>query len=284
MIKIAERSLELYYFLFERLYGVVYCSINVHSLIHYVFYVRRFGPLWTASCFPFEHIIGVLVKTLSGTNNVVDHMVYSFTMIRNLEAALMQLPPSYLSRSTRSFLVSCGVDFGKEENSLAMITKSKVTRFGSSYAIGDFNPLFDPEVFDLFETAPSDCQGYDRIFHCGQVVHSRKYARGGGNSYTASFTDQTQQLRFASIDLFVCASFPHRQPIFAAIARPLFDLGTNLFDDPYQVLQYTNASFREVAYDHLAPRTAIPVSSIGQLVMLLQVGVRQVVTEFVNKY
>lgn len=56
----AEICLDKFVKDFEYLYGLENMTINVHMLLHLCRNVRLFGPLWTTSCSPFEHLNGVL--------------------------------------------------------------------------------------------------------------------------------------------------------------------------------------------------------------------------------
>lgn len=47
---------------FDVLYGVELMSCNLHQLLHISDTVRDFGPLWTASCFPYEDLNGKLKR------------------------------------------------------------------------------------------------------------------------------------------------------------------------------------------------------------------------------
>ena len=45
-------------------------TANVHGLLHLSDTVRRLGPLWAHSCFPFEAANGLILKLFHGTQNV----------------------------------------------------------------------------------------------------------------------------------------------------------------------------------------------------------------------
>ena len=45
-------------------------TYNVHQLLHLYTYVKRWGPLWANSAFPFESHNGFLTKTSHGTKNL----------------------------------------------------------------------------------------------------------------------------------------------------------------------------------------------------------------------
>ena len=56
---------------FEKLYGMKNCGLNIHNIgAHLVDYVEMHGPLWAWSCFPFEYMNGLLVKSAQGTEDV----------------------------------------------------------------------------------------------------------------------------------------------------------------------------------------------------------------------
>ena len=44
---------------------------TTHTLVHLGHHVRTFGPLWTASCFPFESFYHYTVKLVHGTRYVL---------------------------------------------------------------------------------------------------------------------------------------------------------------------------------------------------------------------
>ena len=63
----AKTNLELFVKDFERLYGVVHMSFNVHQLLHACDSVRNWGPLWVTSAYGFENTNGVLIDMFNGT-------------------------------------------------------------------------------------------------------------------------------------------------------------------------------------------------------------------------
>lgn len=52
------------------LYGDRQFTYNVHQLLHLVLCVKRWGPLWATSAFPFENFNGILAKMIHGTKNI----------------------------------------------------------------------------------------------------------------------------------------------------------------------------------------------------------------------
>lgn len=52
------------------LYGLDYCSFNIHILSHAAECVRNWGPLWALSMCQFEHFNGVIGASFNGTQKV----------------------------------------------------------------------------------------------------------------------------------------------------------------------------------------------------------------------
>ena len=66
-INVASDVLKEYCGLFEDLYGIENMTCNLHQLLHLPDIVRKFGPLWVTSCFPYEDMNGKLKKLVKGT-------------------------------------------------------------------------------------------------------------------------------------------------------------------------------------------------------------------------
>ena len=52
-------------------------TMNAHQLRHYVYFVRRFGPLWVYSCFGFETMNGCLTNMIHGTRHIAEQVYYN---------------------------------------------------------------------------------------------------------------------------------------------------------------------------------------------------------------
>jgi len=85
-IDLKQADLELKYFLdiFQKIYGLRFVTLIFHLLRHLAKCVRKYGPLWTVSCFPFENANGWLVRCITGTHNVVINMVNSALALKNI--------------------------------------------------------------------------------------------------------------------------------------------------------------------------------------------------------
>lgn len=69
-VDLAESSLKKFVQQMEVLYGLSYCTFNVHQMTHFANGVRNCGPLWATSSFIFEANNHVLLKMFYGTQHV----------------------------------------------------------------------------------------------------------------------------------------------------------------------------------------------------------------------
>lgn len=85
-VDLDKADVELKFFLeiFQKIYGLRFVTLNFHLLRHLAKCVRKYGPLWTVSCFPFENANGWLVRCITGTHNVFINMVNSALALSNI--------------------------------------------------------------------------------------------------------------------------------------------------------------------------------------------------------
>ena len=70
---------------FEKLYGMKNCGLNIHNIgAHLVDYVEMHGPLWAWSCFPFEDMNQLLVKSAHGTEDVCRQLLCLMKSNKNM--------------------------------------------------------------------------------------------------------------------------------------------------------------------------------------------------------
>ena len=90
------------------LYGIKSSSSDIHSLRHLPDAVKKFSPLWTTSCAPFENLNGIFKKFVHGSKHAhlqVHAALNNYMCLTNLmEKYLDPLSPVYtfcknLSRS-----------------------------------------------------------------------------------------------------------------------------------------------------------------------------------------
>eukprot|EP00734_Pompholyxophrys_sp_LG126_P000110 Pompholyxophrys_sp_v1_NODE_9_length_5690_cov_16.428039.p1 type:complete len:824 gc:universal NODE_9_length_5690_cov_16.428039:2580-109(-) len=87
-LDIAERQLAEFVDKFDKLYTPENCAPNVHYLLHYASSVRRHGPLWTCSMFPYENGNRSLKSLVHGQNETGKAMMNSVSLMIALHQRL----------------------------------------------------------------------------------------------------------------------------------------------------------------------------------------------------
>ena len=91
-IFIAEDLLHKYVRQFEKLYGLQFCSINVHQFLHFPDCVRRLGPLWSFSCFEYESLNGQFLQLVHGTWHIDTQIAKSHFQFVKMVRHIQNLP------------------------------------------------------------------------------------------------------------------------------------------------------------------------------------------------
>lgn len=81
----ADLLLQLFVAQFKTLYGERSQTHNVHQLIHLVLCVRRFGPLFCFSAFPYEDLNGMIAKATHGTNYVDIEIINNIRICQGIQ-------------------------------------------------------------------------------------------------------------------------------------------------------------------------------------------------------
>ncbi|CAD6230410.1 GSCOCG00012179001-RA-CDS [Cotesia congregata] len=68
----------------QLIYGVNSMTFNLHSLLHVVESVRQSGPLWSSSAFPFESMIFLIKRYITGVSGVSNQIVNSILKEKNI--------------------------------------------------------------------------------------------------------------------------------------------------------------------------------------------------------
>lgn len=72
----AEEILTEFYKLFPQLYNKGSCGLNMHNIdSHLAYFVRKWGPLWAWSCFPFEDANAAILSSVHGTGDVTQQCI-----------------------------------------------------------------------------------------------------------------------------------------------------------------------------------------------------------------
>ena len=70
----ADNMLQDFVLLMGILYGPTKCTMNVHLLRHFAYYVLHRGPLWAYSCFAFEGMNAFIKPLMHGTHHAIEQI------------------------------------------------------------------------------------------------------------------------------------------------------------------------------------------------------------------
>lgn len=82
----AETQLSKFASKFEDLYGKSNVTMNLHLLNHLVMNVKNLGPLWAQSMFAFEANNGVIVKSNTCNDNILNQLAWKYSMRKTIPA------------------------------------------------------------------------------------------------------------------------------------------------------------------------------------------------------
>ena len=92
MIRISKDLLYTFVQRFEILYGLRFCTINIHQLLHLPDRVETLGPLWSFSCFEFENLNRSFLKLVHGTWHIDTQIIKSHIQFIKMSKLIERLP------------------------------------------------------------------------------------------------------------------------------------------------------------------------------------------------
>lgn len=85
-IQQADQLLKKFVESIKELYGEHELTYNIHQLLHLVFSVQRWGPLWATSAFMFESQNGFLANNVHGKNKMGQELLNNLQIIEAVDA------------------------------------------------------------------------------------------------------------------------------------------------------------------------------------------------------
>lgn len=194
MINIAEDFLKKFVRDFEILYGLRFCSINIHQLLHLPDCVKRLGPLWAFSCFEYENINGQLLKLIHGTGHIDTQITKSHDRYIKMVRLIDEVPEGPI----RDFCVH-------RKKQVKIIEKVSE----SSFSVGTYQhmPLIPNDLINVLRNIqiPENViiHKYFRLLQNGKLYISQSYQRNlETQSYIIQYIDN-DQFQLGSIIYFI---------------------------------------------------------------------------------
>lgn len=179
---------------FEELYGVRHMVMCVHLVRHLVFVVTNLGPLWTASCTPFENINGILKRMIHGTRCVEIQLANSAYMVLNFPNAVKTIRNAEVRDWCKSLLYS-----GTQVKVLEQIddTMSSVVCYLSNEVDTVIKTLLEDKVGKIIT-----CQIFARLKKEPYLFTSESYTRQKKSKSNFVSFDMDSKKMFGSILMF----------------------------------------------------------------------------------
>lgn len=105
----AETMLQDFVLLMGILYGPTKCTMNVHLLQHFAYYVSRRGPLWAYSCFAFESMNAFIKPLVHGTHHAMEQIGCAIGLcfgLSNFTKSILQKSDTCIPKDSKLLLRS----------------------------------------------------------------------------------------------------------------------------------------------------------------------------------
>lgn len=157
----AEILLKSFVYQIKRLYSDRELSYNIHQMLHLVLVVKRWGPLWATSAFPFENFNGFLANCAHGTKNIGQEIINNLAITQGAQI----LRARVIEESTNSLF---------DKNRAKLVGTSTKYQFDA----------FELELFNLHDINSQDLCVYARATIYNELFTSKAYKVTKANSYT----------------------------------------------------------------------------------------------------
>ena len=176
------KTLTYFVLMFEPLYGIRYCGLNLHSLLHLPDMVRDVGPLWSINCFGFEDANGQILKLFHGTQNVDVQIMSAVNTLHLLPQMIKELPAN---SNALTFINK--MQNRKHRSPCSIFPNSEIQSVGKGYTKVLSSSLFSAVIRCLGEP-PQELVFYNRLLIRNNMFHSSSYSRvAKRNSYTVKY-------------------------------------------------------------------------------------------------
>ena len=180
----AERSLGMFVSQFVGLYGLEHMTYNVHCLLHLTATVRRCGPLWACSMFPFEGFNQTIIKFCTGPTHVplqVAKTFLAFSVTQARRAQQVETTDS-VEEARADTLINKWL---RRERSLEAVVRSREGVVGLGTPTMRNASTREKRLLGLMGHQVNGVQAFDRVLCGGEAFcHSQYGCNLKRNNYT----------------------------------------------------------------------------------------------------
>lgn len=188
----AELNLAKFQISFENLYGVSNCGLNVHNIgCHVAHYARLHGPLWGWSCFAFEDMNGILLRSAHGTGNVSRQLLQTLLVEKKLHSEANAIQNEKLKAFTLDMLST-----GKRTKTCQECNDCKL--------LGKMHEIKDEQLgIQVLRITGEDFCSLHKVMRIkvnGQLITSKQYTRMQKRSVEFFVFDMISDKCFAYVE------------------------------------------------------------------------------------
>ncbi|RLU24835.1 hypothetical protein DMN91_002925 [Ooceraea biroi] len=155
----------------------------MHQLLHIVLCVKRWGPLWATSVFPYENYNNVLANCVHGSKNLGQEMINNLTLAQGLQVLRHQYGHNESTSGNNS----------QQTSNYALLGKSK--------EIKDANDI-EIRLIESKGMRFKDLYFYARVKISNEIYTSQIYKVTRTNSHTVQVILNDNSILYGSIRFF----------------------------------------------------------------------------------
>lgn len=197
----AHRVLEGYVSRFEYLYGLRHMTCNLHLIRHLPDDVRKFGPIYFLSCYPFENLNGILKGYVHGSR----HPELQITSAVSTFLNLAEIEKKYLRVDSAAWRFCRRIDKSGTHRHKTRHLSNKI------YAVGAFTKTnFVPDI--ILETLrvlindgidTSKCHIYHKLLKDGIFYETELYVKNKKTNSTLVKYEHNNEIHYGILHCFI---------------------------------------------------------------------------------
>lgn len=205
-----------FYANYQNFYGSSNSTLNLHNTcVHLVDYVKKLGPLWAWSCFPYEDMNGSIIDSVHGTGDVCLQILWL------IQAQKRLLVDSYKIRSPgiKKFVEELMLT-GRKNVTIKHVAKNCSIAGGMTDILNNNSLPMDKirKVLNISEPEVGKVSKVLRVVNKDVIFYSEQYTRMKKRIGFIVLIEHENGTGMASVQYYV---YHHKSDQCVAVVRPL---------------------------------------------------------------
>ncbi|KAK5647999.1 hypothetical protein RI129_002891 [Pyrocoelia pectoralis] len=263
---LAENIIQKFVKEVEKLYGIAAMTFNMHSLLHLAVSVRKTGPLWTSSAFPYESGIYKIKQQIKGPVGVEKQITKKMLTINT---CLLHLDKTSYEINEKC-VAFCTSIFHYNKNLSSVNTTPDIVLIGTGSLIDQPSIQRYLELLNVQERIDDKLHwfSYKKCIFKKVMYHTNKYLKVKKTNDTII---QTKSGEFAEIIDFINCDFGNFMVI-------------KIFNTQCQSYGATQLTHLHKTVSKSNTISIIPINEISNKCMLLQISESEYICQFPNMF